>query len=310
MGKICGIYKITNPKESIYIGQSVDIKQRQSKYKHLWCKGQQKLYNSIIKYGWENHKFEVLLECKKEELNDCEVFYIKMYNVFNTEHGLNLKEGGSQGGVMPAEAMKKAVATRRKNGGYKISEETRKKLTSIKKPHSEETKQKMRHPHKKPSEETIKKISIANTGKKRSEETKAKMSKSHIGINTWMTGKKLSEETCKRIGKSHLGLKYKKHGRATDQKENVGRHRGSISEFGSGNEDQVNGKRITHQSQSISCLSRHIEMLQRNTTGDSKVSDSSGRTIPKRRIQRRTGDVNKTTGSSTETGKDVQINLF
>ena len=50
MGK-SGIYKITNPKNKVYIGQSKDIIKRWYYYKTLHCKSQIKLYNSLLKYG-------------------------------------------------------------------------------------------------------------------------------------------------------------------------------------------------------------------------------------------------------------------
>lgn len=63
-----GIYKITNPKGKIYIGQSIDIERRFKEYKGVYCKNQRKLYYSLKKYGWENHKFEVIEECNEKNL--------------------------------------------------------------------------------------------------------------------------------------------------------------------------------------------------------------------------------------------------
>lgn len=97
MNKICGIYKITSPSNKIYIGKSVNIRNRISFYKNIICKDQRKLYNSILKYGWNAHVFEVIYVCQDFELNDMEKFYIKYYDTFNTEHGLNLTEGGNGG---------------------------------------------------------------------------------------------------------------------------------------------------------------------------------------------------------------------
>ena len=76
-----GIYKITSPSGKIYIGQSVNIANRLSKYKNANCKTQRVLYNSIIKYGWKAHKFEVLCECDIIELNDKERYYQDLFNV-------------------------------------------------------------------------------------------------------------------------------------------------------------------------------------------------------------------------------------
>jgi group I intron endonuclease len=72
MERKIGIYKITNPKNKIYVGQSLNVFDRWETYKRLNCKGQTKLYNSLKKYGFENHKFEILEECPIEFLDDLE----------------------------------------------------------------------------------------------------------------------------------------------------------------------------------------------------------------------------------------------
>jgi len=86
-----GIYKITNPKSSIYIGQSIDIERRFKTYKSLNSKVklQPKLFNSFLKYGVENHKFEIILECNVNELNDKERYYQDIYNSISRTNGLN-----------------------------------------------------------------------------------------------------------------------------------------------------------------------------------------------------------------------------
>ena len=60
---ICGIYKIISPSGKIYIGESENIPNRIYYYKIVSCKKQRRLYNSIKKYGWENHIFEIIEEC-------------------------------------------------------------------------------------------------------------------------------------------------------------------------------------------------------------------------------------------------------
>lgn len=94
-----GIYKIENPKEGIYIGQSKNIDERLSRYKKLQCcKFQLLLYRSFLKYGVENHTFEVLEkgEFTKEDLNKLEKEYIIKYNSFRklNKLGMNLTSGG------------------------------------------------------------------------------------------------------------------------------------------------------------------------------------------------------------------------
>jgi group I intron endonuclease len=82
-----GIYKITNPKGRIYIGQSIDIYLRFKYYKYLKCKSQKKMYNSLLKYGFDNHKFDVLEECSVELLNERERYYQEFFDC--VEKGLN-----------------------------------------------------------------------------------------------------------------------------------------------------------------------------------------------------------------------------
>ncbi len=93
--KICGIYKITSPSNKIYIGQSVNIVVRWGKYMRYACKQQPSLYNSFVKYGVKEHKFEILCQCDKSELNNLEIYYIDLYQSFNTKFGINLKSGGT-----------------------------------------------------------------------------------------------------------------------------------------------------------------------------------------------------------------------
>ena len=77
-----GIYKIISPLNKVYIGQSINIIKRFNDYKILNnCKGQIKLYNSLIKYGTENHKLEIVEECKEEQLNEREIYWGLKFNV-------------------------------------------------------------------------------------------------------------------------------------------------------------------------------------------------------------------------------------
>jgi group I intron endonuclease len=83
-----GIYKVTSQSGKIYIGQSINIEKRFKSYRNLLhCKKQIKLYNSFLKYGVNNHNFEILEECKAELLNQRERYYQEFYNVL--KFGLN-----------------------------------------------------------------------------------------------------------------------------------------------------------------------------------------------------------------------------
>ena len=144
-----GIYKITNPKGKVYIGQSVNIKLRM--YSHANPKSRcTKLIASINKYGWEAHKVEVLEKCKVEDLNKRERFYQDKYRV--VEEGLNNRYTATddRSGYFGEEF--KAKCRARGNGklGFKHKEVTKKKMSEAGLNQSEEK--------KKAISETMKKV--------------------------------------------------------------------------------------------------------------------------------------------------------
>jgi hypothetical protein len=91
-----GIYKIINPTGKIYIGQSTNIGNRKYYYSSIKCDKQPKLYNSLQKYGWEQHMFEIIEECSLEQLNEREIYWGLHYDVLG-ENGLNLRLGDANG---------------------------------------------------------------------------------------------------------------------------------------------------------------------------------------------------------------------
>jgi len=206
-----GIYRITSPSKKVYIGQSIDIEKRFKHYKRLYnCIRQRALYNSFIKYGVQNHLFEVIEECDINMLNERERYWQDFYEVLS-EKGLNCK----------------LTKTNDKSG--RVSEEVRIKLRG-KRILSDEQRNKMRLNLKqqqandvdwfkktgkgllgiKRSLETRQKISISHKGKKSSEESRLKMSiaKRNMSIETKIKiglaskGRKQSKETIqKRVSK-------------------------------------------------------------------------------------------------------------
>jgi group I intron endonuclease len=107
MDAIVGIYKITSPSKSVYIGQSVNIPKRFRQYQRLDCKSQPRVYNSLRKHGVEKHRFDILCQCDLHELNEMEAFYVDLYQSFNHEKGMNLKSGGSSTGHHSEETRRK-----------------------------------------------------------------------------------------------------------------------------------------------------------------------------------------------------------
>jgi hypothetical protein len=108
MDKKIGIYKITNPQGKIYIGQSNDIYHRFYSYKKLNCKGQIKLYNSLLKYGVDDHQFEIIEECLSEQLDEKEKQYKTDYvNQYGWDKALFLMLEDAKGGNKNNSTIKK-----------------------------------------------------------------------------------------------------------------------------------------------------------------------------------------------------------
>ena len=177
-----GIYKITSPNKRIYIGKSINIKNRFYKYKILDCKTQRKLYNSFKKYGVENHLFEVIEECSIESLIKRERYWQDHYNVL--KEGLNCllsTTNNTKGKVSEETKLLLSKAMKGKNKGIKRSLEFKQKNAERMKGKklSAETKLKMSLARQNIiiSEHTKKKMSIAKKGCKLSEEAKINQSK-------------------------------------------------------------------------------------------------------------------------------------
>lgn len=218
--KKSGIYLITNNiNGKQYVGQSIDIDTRWRQ--HINAKDNFAIHNAIKKYGKENFSFEVLLECPVDMLDVWERDMIALYDCISP-NGYNLTEGG---------------------GGCKCSEETRLKMSNVRKgrisnrkgvPCSEETRLKIsesmkgRIPWNKGvhlespmkgkhhSEETKKKMSEAKKGRISnrkgipcSEEHKRKISEANKGRISNRKGKHHSEESKRKMSESHKRLHKK-----------------------------------------------------------------------------------------------------
>ena len=153
----CKIYKYTSPSDKVYIGQTTNIKRRVNDYKNFRCKNQTHLYNSFIKYGFENHKLEILeewniklLNAKVTLLNERERYWQDYYDVLG-ENGLNCR----------------LTTTNDKSG--KMCESTKELLRVVNtgKRHTDNAKEKNR---------------ISHIGKLHNSETRKKQSMSHKGL--------------------------------------------------------------------------------------------------------------------------------
>lgn len=128
------IYKITSPNNKIYIGCTINFKRRLSEYRRLSMVAQTKLYNSLVKYGFNNHIFEIVEECSEDTLHEREIHWIKYFNCI--EEGLNIRLGNRTGALMESTKQKISEALKgRKNTwfdpnpkGHKYTEEQKEKM--------------------------------------------------------------------------------------------------------------------------------------------------------------------------------------
>jgi group I intron endonuclease len=139
-----GIYKIVNMKNNkLYIGQSIDIENRIKKHKYLLRTGKdsQHLQNAWYKYGEECFCFSIIEIVKdRKELNNREIYWIKIYNSNNEEFGYNISGGG--GNIICSDSTREKISKSKKgkslgktswNKGIPCSATTKEKIRAANK---------------------------------------------------------------------------------------------------------------------------------------------------------------------------------
>ncbi|MDP3987222.1 MAG: NUMOD3 domain-containing DNA-binding protein [Nanoarchaeota archaeon] len=173
----CGIYKILNMKDGkVYVGKSKNIEMRWNQHKSKLKKGLNRpnnhLQSSWNKYGEENFQFEIIEECKMEELKEKEEFWINKLESWSKNKGYNVKRI-SDGIEFHSEESKRKMSESRRgenhhNFGKHLSKKTRDRISKSNKGKSpsERTREKMREKRAKQilSEEAKKKISESLRG--------------------------------------------------------------------------------------------------------------------------------------------------
>lgn len=201
MSKVYYIYKITNALDGrIYIGQSTDPKSRWYRHKYSAKKQNtnQYIHKAMHKHGVENFFFEVIAEFeKKEDANNAECNLIDQYKTRNKKFGYNIKPGGY------------------KRGGWKHSEETKKKLSESWKDVHGENGVKAAHDAnqgRKLSKEHVEAIRQANLGNKRLvgyKQSQEQIDKRVASIAAKYGSKICSAPGCERTdGYKHKGVRY------------------------------------------------------------------------------------------------------
>lgn len=94
MGFIYRIYRHTSTTHKGYIGQSIDYLKRWDQHRKDSIHDPRPLYCSIRKHGISEFTFEVLIECRNEDMNKYEKEFILLYGTYPPPYGYNLTTGG------------------------------------------------------------------------------------------------------------------------------------------------------------------------------------------------------------------------
>lgn len=195
MSRTWYIYCHTAPNGKRYIGQTCQEPEKRWANGHGY-KGQQHFKRAIDKYGWDNFKHVVLCTVSSKENADfLEQWFIEKWDTFNPEHGYNhTKGGGGCPGHKPSpETLEKLRAA---NAGRSPTKEQRRQISETLKRRyangeivavgmSEEARKRMSESRtgsgnpmygKTHTKEAARRIKEFHTGRKRSDETKQKIS--------------------------------------------------------------------------------------------------------------------------------------
>jgi len=209
-----GIYRLTSPSGKAYIGQSWNIKRRMKYYSSAACKEQIGLYRSLVKYGFKQHKLDILHELPEDVtqsvLDEYEILYMELHRAAGIEL-LNMKEGGIGGRSSKATIEKIKIARAKQippTLGKKFSEQSRmnmsKAIKGLKRTAEQRAAMVIRQNGVKRKPESIEKLkkTLAEwnywDGAKHSDSAKQKMRLSKLGVKR----KPMTDETKRRIGEA------------------------------------------------------------------------------------------------------------
>lgn len=183
MRKWC-VYLHTIPSNKVYVGIT-----SQNPIKR-WNGGlgynrQMYFYRAILKYGWDNIKHEIIISgVSEEKAKYLEKYYISLYQSNNPNFGYNLTTGGDG------------------TSGFHHSQESRNSMS-------------IKHTGRKVPKDVVEKIASKNRGRRRTEETKKKMSEAKLNqsldtrqkISNTLKGRCRNSTHCLNISKALKGRK-------------------------------------------------------------------------------------------------------
>ena len=193
---VSGVYWIRNKiTEELYIGSSVDVRQRRRLHKSTLRRGiskNVKLQDAVNVYGLSNFSFRLLITCHPTMLAYYEYQFLQIFNpIYNiSTRSVGLHNTNIDNPICTDKRLSCKKKIKKTDTG--ISRSEAKKLWWS----NEDNKRKMSEIQK-----------IAQLGKKMSVESREKMSLALIG-NTRTKGKKMSNDTKKKI--SNARRKYLK----------------------------------------------------------------------------------------------------
>lgn len=198
------IYKYTSPSGKSYIGQTNNLTRRSNK--HRTSESCRAFAAAISCYGWDAFKLQILAsDLTQDDANKLEQYFIASHSTLSP-FGYNLRTGGGNG---------------------LLSEETLVMLRKIQSNKSEEWRRKIAETLRgRPLAPGVaEKISAANKGSKRSEETKAKMAEARraywerkraeadaagVRLSSPLKGVPKSEETKRKLAASQIKFQAQK----------------------------------------------------------------------------------------------------
>lgn len=208
------IYIIQNNKNlKIYVGQTINLRQRWSAHKSYAKsnKPNQYIHIAMKKYGIENFSHQLLEEYNSQnEADSAEEFWIEFFQSRNRLMGYNIKPGGMVSTLSKDTKQKISKAHKGKKLSKAHIENISKALTGRK--FTEEHKNKISRLGSTQTTETREKISQAHIGMVHTKETKDKISKINSGKNSGERGpnSKLTNEQVIQIRlQASLGIKQK-----------------------------------------------------------------------------------------------------